>query len=80
DYCQFYLGEGASEGTCGQRKGMNDIPRLLVIRYLRNSSAVDARTQELSKFKSLLVQDIIDDSDQAGQFVAGYKGTADVSE
>lgn len=80
DYCQFYLGEGASDGTCGQRKGMNDIPRLLVIRYLRNSSAVDTRTQEMSKWKSLLVQDLIDESDQAGQFVAGYKGTDDVSE
>ncbi|WJX32062.1 hypothetical protein P8452_20433 [Trifolium repens] len=80
DYCQFYLGEGASEGTCGQRKGMNDIPRLLVIRYLRNSSAIDTRTQEISKWKSLLVQDLLDDSDQAGQFVAGYKGAADVSE
>jgi hypothetical protein len=59
---------------------MNDIPRLLVIRYLRNSSAIDTRTQEISKWKSLLVQDLLDDSDQAGQFVAGYKGTADVSE
>lgn len=80
DYCQFYLGEGASEATCGQRKGMTDIPRLLVIRYLRNSSAIDTRTQDLSKWKSLLVQDLIDDTDQAGQFVAGYKGTADDSE
>ncbi|KAL5077891.1 hypothetical protein RYX36_016875 [Vicia faba] len=80
DYCKFYLGEGASEGTCGQRKGMTDIARLLVIRYLRNNSAVDTRTQEMSKWKSLLVQDIIDDTDQAGQFVAGYKGTADDSE
>lgn len=59
---------------------MTDVPRLFVIRYLRNSSAVDARTQEMTKWKSLLVQDLMDDSDQAAQFVAGYKGTVDVSE
>lgn len=80
DYCQFYLGQAASEHTCGQRRGVTDIPRLFVIRYLRNSSAVDLRTEEKTKWKSLLVQDLINDSDQTGQFVAGYKGEDDVSQ
>lgn len=59
---------------------MAEIPRLFVIRYLRNNSALETRAQEMAKWKSLLVQDLIDETDQAGQFVAGYKGTADVSE
>ncbi|XP_027351211.1 uncharacterized protein LOC113862317 [Abrus precatorius] len=80
DYCQFYLGHAASDHTCGQRKGVTDIPRLFVIRYLRNSSAVDSPAQEKTKWTSLLVQDLIDDSDQTGQFVAGYKDAVDVSQ
>ncbi|RDX72897.1 hypothetical protein CR513_47560, partial [Mucuna pruriens] len=80
DYCHFYLGHAASEHSCGQRRDATDIPRLFVIRYLRNSSAVDSRTEEKTKWKSLLVQDLINDSDQAGQFVAGYKGADDVSQ
>ncbi|XP_020213903.1 uncharacterized protein LOC109798104 isoform X2 [Cajanus cajan] len=80
DYCQFYLGHAASDHTCGQRRDMTDIPRLFVIRFLRNSSAVDLRTQEKTTWKSLLVQDLMNDSDLAGQFVAGYKGENDVSQ
>ncbi|KAL2340747.1 hypothetical protein Fmac_008687 [Flemingia macrophylla] len=80
DYCQFYLGHAASDHTCGQRRDMTDIPRLFVIRYVRNSSTVDLRTQEKTKWKSLLVQDLMNDSDPAGQFVAGYKGEDDVSQ
>ncbi|XP_057443153.1 uncharacterized protein LOC130734660 isoform X2 [Lotus japonicus] len=80
DYCQFYLGPAASDHTCGQGRGLTDIPLIFVIRYLRNSSAVDKKTQEMKKWKSVLVQDLMDDSDQAGQFVAGYKGEVDISQ
>ncbi|CAJ1975311.1 unnamed protein product [Sphenostylis stenocarpa] len=80
DYCQFYLGQAGSDHTCGQRRSVTDIPRLFVIRYLRNSSAVDLRTEEKTKWKSSLFQDLINDSDLAGQFVAGYKGEHDVSQ
>ncbi|KAK7304643.1 hypothetical protein VNO77_42528 [Canavalia gladiata] len=79
DYCQFYLGHPASDHACGQRKGATDIPRLFVVRYLRNSSAVDLRTQEKT-WKSLLVQNLINGSDQAGQFVAGYKDEVGVTQ
>ncbi|XP_014496322.1 uncharacterized protein LOC106757965 isoform X2 [Vigna radiata var. radiata] len=78
DYCQFYLGQAGTDHTCGQRRSATDIPRLFVIRYLRNNSAVDLRTEQKSKWKSSLVQDLITDSDLAGQFVAGYKGEDDV--
>ncbi|XP_057419341.1 uncharacterized protein LOC130713583 [Lotus japonicus] len=79
DYCRFYLGSTGSEHTCGQRRDMTDTPRLFVVRYMRNSSALDNRKQEMAKWKTKisLVQDLIDDSDQAGQFVAGYKGAVD---
>ncbi|XP_047148246.1 uncharacterized protein LOC124820564 isoform X2 [Vigna umbellata] len=80
DYCQFYLGQAGTDHTCGQRRSATDIPRLFVIRYLRNNSAVDLRTEQKSKWKSSLVQDLISDSDLAGQFVAGYKGEDDVSQ
>ncbi|XP_027904615.1 uncharacterized protein LOC114164227 isoform X2 [Vigna unguiculata] len=80
DYCQFYLGQAGSDHTCGQRRSVTDIPRLFVIRYLRNSSAVDLRKEQKSNWKSSLVQDLISDSDLAGQFVAGYKGEDDVSQ
>ncbi|KAK7411427.1 hypothetical protein VNO78_02860 [Psophocarpus tetragonolobus] len=80
DYCQFYLGNAASDHTCGQQRGVTDIPRLFVIRYMRNSSTVELRKEEKTKWKALLVQDLINDSDQAGQFVAGYKGEDDVSQ
>jgi len=59
---------------------VTDIPRLFVIRYLRNGSAVDLRTEQKTDWKSSLVQDLISDSDLAGQFVAGYKGEDDVSQ
>ncbi|KAK7354148.1 hypothetical protein VNO80_19606 [Phaseolus coccineus] len=80
DYCQFYIGQAGSDHTCGQRRSVTDIPRLFVIRYLRNGSAVDLRTEQKTNWKSSLVQDLISDSDLAGQFVAGYKGEDDVSQ
>ncbi|XP_054807258.1 uncharacterized protein LOC129309633 isoform X2 [Prosopis cineraria] len=78
DYCRFYLGSEASYDTCGQRRSMNDAPRLFIIRYLRNGSAVDKRTQEVTKWNSLLYQDL--DRDNAGQFVAKYNGADDISQ
>ncbi|XP_028763498.1 uncharacterized protein LOC114721801 isoform X1 [Neltuma alba] len=80
DYCHFYLGSAASYDTCGQRRSVNDVPRLLVIRYLRNSTAVDKRTQEVTKWNSFLYQDLFKDRDQAGQFVAKYNGEDDISQ
>ncbi|KAK7281776.1 hypothetical protein RIF29_10040 [Crotalaria pallida] len=77
DYCQFYLGQMA-EHTCGQPRGMDDVAQLFVIRYLRNSSSVDTRTQETKKWK--LVQNVANEYDQAGQFVARYKGSDDISQ
>lgn len=59
---------------------MNDIPRLYVVRYLRNSSYVDKAAQEATKWKSLLYQDLLKDRDQAGQFVAKYNGADDISQ
>ncbi|OIV97101.1 hypothetical protein TanjilG_10047 [Lupinus angustifolius] len=79
DYCQFYLGQ-AGEHACGQPRGMTDIPQLFIIRYLRNSSNVETRTQETKNWKSLLVQDLATENDQAGQFVARYKGSDDISQ
>ncbi|CAL0319893.1 unnamed protein product [Lupinus luteus] len=77
DYCQFYLGQ-AGEHACGQPRGMTDIPQLFIIRYLRNSSNADTSTQEKKNWKSLLVQDLSTENDQAGQFVARYKGSDDI--
>ncbi|KAF7838483.1 DnaJ like subfamily C member 10 [Senna tora] len=80
EYCHFYLGPAASHDTCGRRRGVNDVPRLFIIRYLRNSSYVDKRTEELTKWNSLLYQDLINDRDHAGQFVAKYNGADDISQ
>ncbi|RYR45058.1 hypothetical protein Ahy_A08g041303 isoform A [Arachis hypogaea] len=79
DFCRFYLGP-ASEQTCGQHTGVDDIPQLFIIRYLRNSSAMDTKTQEKPTWKSLLMKDLEGEHDQAGQFVARYKGASDISE
>ncbi|MED6146168.1 hypothetical protein PIB30_032100 [Stylosanthes scabra] len=49
DFCRFYLGP-TSEHTCGQHTGADDIPQLFIIRFLRNSSAVDTKTQEKPTF------------------------------
>ncbi|KAK4264169.1 hypothetical protein QN277_025380 [Acacia crassicarpa] len=78
DYCRFYLGSSASYDTCGQRRSMNDVPHLFVIRYLRNSTTLDKRDQEATKWNSLLLQDLLKDQDQAGQFVAKYNGADDI--
>lgn len=59
---------------------MTDIPQLFVIRYLRNSSNVDTRTQETKKWKPSLAQDLVNEYDPAGQFVARYKGADDISQ
>lgn len=59
---------------------MDDVPHLFVIRYLRNSSAMDKRTQEVTKWNSLLYQDLLNDQDHAGQFVAKYNGADDISQ
>lgn len=59
---------------------MTDVPHLFVIRYLRNNTALEKRTQEATKWNSLLYQDFLKDQDQAGQFVAKYNGADDISQ
>ncbi|KAJ7956418.1 putative DNAJ heat shock N-terminal domain-containing protein [Quillaja saponaria] len=71
DYCNFYLSPETSHDTCGPRRDLNDVPQLFVVRYQRNNSNGNLKTEEEPRsIWDLHVKDL----DPASQYVSTYKG------
>lgn len=70
----FYIGGEHSLESCGPRRGIEDTPQVVMVRYMRNDSI-----DELSEKKSSnnLMDMLKEDVDPVSQLVARYNGSAE---
>ena len=68
----FYIGEQLSLETCGPSRGIEDRPRIVMVRYVRNDSMSDVKDKKAS---SNLLDVLKEDVDPVSQLVARYDGS-----
>ncbi|KAL9227350.1 hypothetical protein vseg_003047 [Gypsophila vaccaria] len=72
--CMFYIGGEHSLDCCGPRRSIEDTPQIVMVRYMRNDSAVDIQDK---KTQTSLFDVLKDDVDPVSQLVARYNGFTD---
>ncbi|KAH9624363.1 hypothetical protein KSS87_011679 [Heliosperma pusillum] len=72
--CMFYIGGEHSLDCCGPRRGIEDTPQIVMVRYMRNDSAVDDQDKKPS---NSLLDVLKEDVDPVSQLVARYNGSAE---
>ncbi|XP_027126348.2 uncharacterized protein [Coffea arabica] len=77
-YCFFHVNSEDSYETCGTRRAMIDVPRLLIVRYERNETEdeVKIERQPRNMFEALHHSE----PDPASQLVAKYNGPDESTE
>ncbi|KAL9243252.1 hypothetical protein vseg_017162 [Gypsophila vaccaria] len=75
--CMFYIGGEHSLGCCGPRRSIEDKPQMVMVRYMRNESAVEIQDKRAS---NSLLDVLKEDMDPVSQLVARYNGSADPAE
>lgn len=77
-YCFFHVNSEDSYETCGTRRAMIDVPCLLIVRYERNETEDEVKTerQPRNMFEALHHSE----PDPASQLVAKYNGSDDSTE
>ncbi|KAJ9568296.1 hypothetical protein OSB04_004262 [Centaurea solstitialis] len=71
-FCLFYVNVEDSYDTCGPRRDIADVPRLVLVRYKRNDTEVNKKVEDnsMNMFASIASRDV----DPTSQLVALYKG------
>uniref|UniRef100_A0A803M119 J domain-containing protein n=1 Tax=Chenopodium quinoa TaxID=63459 RepID=A0A803M119_CHEQI len=72
--CMFYIGGELSLECCGPRRGIEDAPQVVMVRYMRNDSVEDPKDK---RSPSSLLDSLKDDVDPVSQLVARYNGSAE---
>ncbi|KNA20336.1 hypothetical protein SOVF_052980 [Spinacia oleracea] len=72
--CMFYIGGELSLDCCGPRRGIEDAPQVVMVRYMRNDSIDDPKDQRSS---TSLLDSLKEDVDPVSQLVARYNGSAE---
>ncbi|XP_074316423.1 uncharacterized protein LOC141652729 [Silene latifolia] len=72
--CMFYVSGEHSLDCCGPRRGIEDTPQIVMVRYMRNDSAVDDQDKKSS---NSLLDVLKEDVDPVSQLVARYNGSAE---
>lgn len=75
--CMFYIGGELSLETCGPSRGIEDRPRIVMVRYVRNDSMSDVKDKKAS---SNLLDVLKEDVDPVSQLVARYDGSFETLE
>lgn len=75
--CMFYIGGELSLETCGPSRGIEDRPRIIMVRYVRNDSMSDVKDKKAS---SNLLDVLKEDVDPVSQLVARYDGSFETLE
>jgi len=73
----FYIGGELSLETCGPGRGIEDRPRMVMVRYVRNESMSDVEDKKAS---SSLLDVLKEDVDPVSQLVARYDGSFETLE
>ena len=68
----FYVNGEDSYDTCGPRRDIVDVPRLVLVRYKRNDTEVNKKVEDnsMKMFAAIASGDV----DPTSQLVALYKG------
>lgn len=76
-YCQFHLAPEYHSNNCGPsyEDGV-DAPQILIVRYLRNSTDDNTKTDRWKHFRN----QYLGDTNVASQLIARYPGPEDVEE
>nr|XP_043607357.1 uncharacterized protein LOC122579285 isoform X2 [Erigeron canadensis] len=72
-FCSFYVNVENSHDTCGPRRDITDVPRLFLVRYKRNDTEVNKKTDE-NPMNNMFATIASRDVDPTSQLVALYKG------
>ncbi|KMT10782.1 hypothetical protein BVRB_5g114380 [Beta vulgaris subsp. vulgaris] len=72
--CMFYIGGELSLECCGPRRGLEDTPQVVMVRYMRNESVDDPKDKRSS---TSIFDSLKDDVDPVSQLVARYNGSAE---
>lgn len=70
----FYIGGELSLECCGPRRGLEDTPQVVMVRYMRNDSVDDPKDKRSS---TSIFDSLKDDVDPVSQLVARYNGSAE---
>ncbi|XP_024976391.1 uncharacterized protein LOC112514274 isoform X1 [Cynara cardunculus var. scolymus] len=75
-FCLFYVNVEDSYDTCGPRRDIADVPRLVLVRYKRNDTEVNKKVDNnsINMFASIASRDV----DPTSQLVALYKGLDEI--
>lgn len=74
--CLFYIHSEYSYETCGPRRDLIDVPKLIIVRYSRNDTEDDDKIEKESK--NYLAAYLAKDIDPTSQLVAHYNGSDDI--
>lgn len=75
--CMFYIGGELGLESCGPRRSMEENPRMVMVRYLRNDSISDVSDKKAS---SSILDLLKEDVDPVSQLVARYDGSFETTE
>ncbi|KAL1823793.1 hypothetical protein ACET3Z_010571 [Daucus carota] len=74
--CLFYIHSEYSYETCGARRDLRDVPKLIIIRYARNGTEDSDKKEKDSN--NYLAAYLAKDIDPTSQLVAHYNGSDDI--
>ncbi|KAK1373362.1 J domain-containing protein [Heracleum sosnowskyi] len=75
--CLFYIHSEYSYETCGPRRDLSDVPKLIIVRYSRNDTE-DVKIEKDSK--NYMAAYLAKDIDPTSQLVAHYNGSDDIGQ
>ncbi|KAL8091445.1 hypothetical protein AgCh_033891 [Apium graveolens] len=76
--CLFYIHSEYSYETCGPRRDLSDVPKLIIVRYARNDSEVDDNIEKDSR--NYMAAYLAKNIDPTSQLVAQYNGSDDIGQ
>lgn len=74
--CLFYVHSEYSYETCGPRRDLRDVPKLIIVRYARNDTEDGDQVEKDPK--NYLAAYLAKDVDPTSQLVAHYNGSDDI--
>ncbi|KAL3813005.1 hypothetical protein ACJIZ3_014273 [Penstemon smallii] len=79
-YCLFHIHSEHSYETCGPRRGITDAPQLFIVRYERNDTTTDERTETKKEPKNVFQAWHHTEVDPVSTLVAKYNGSSEIPE
>lgn len=79
--CLFYIHSEYNYETCGPRRDVRDVPKLIIIRFASNGTEDIEKIEKVEKDpKNYLAAFLAKDIDPTSQLVAHYNGSDEVQQ